>query len=331
MKRTIAVCVGAALLSATPAVLAQAPETATVEAAKPPGQRLLVRFVETRQRGETVTANRAYSLLLHAGAEPAYVFVGNQLTITVATQAPTTTFKNAGVAVQAKAEALPDGRYALNASFEDSSVLGEVGSPGERVTAGNPTLRVVKAKSSRLTVGEGETVPFANAVDILTGELVRVSLTVTPARTPKAPAATARADAPLRAQLVLVRRRGETQVARRPYSVVFDAGKEAAEVFSGSQLSVQTVIQGGPAVALKDIGAGLRVLSAQRIEDGRYRLAVRFSDGVLAEGKDGPRIRSFESESQLFIQEGETVTVASAVDPETGEIVDAELTLGGGR
>ena len=158
-----------------------------------------------------------------------------------------------------------------------------------------------------------------------------MSLTVTPAGAPKTAAAAARAGAPLRAQLLLVRRRGESQVARRPYSIVFDAGKEAAEVFSGSQLSVQTVIQGGPAVALKDIGAGLQVLSASRIADGRYSLAVRFSDGVLAEGKDGPRIRHFESESQLFVQEGETVTVASAVDPETGEVVEAELTLGGVR
>jgi hypothetical protein len=332
MKRTIAIGVGAALLAAAPAGRAQEPEAKPAEAAKPPGKRLVVQFVETRLRGETATATRTFSLALHADAEPAHVFIGNKLTITVATQAPTTNFKNAGVTAEAKVETLPDGRYlAEKVSFEDSSVLGQGGLPAERVTAGNPTLGVVKARSYRLTVSEGETVPFASAVDILTGELVRVSFRVTAASMPKTAPAAVRPGAPLRAQLVLVRRRGETQIARRPYSVVFDPGKEAAEVFSGSQLSVQTVIEGGPAVALKDIGAGLRVLSAQRIADGRYGLVVRFSDGVLVEGKDGPRIRGFESESQLFVQPGETVTVASAVDPETGDVVDAEVTLEGVR
>jgi hypothetical protein len=70
------------------------------------------------------------------------------------------------------------------------------------------------------------------------------------------------------------------------------------------------------------LGAGL--------QDGRYRLDVAFSDGVLAAGKDSPRIRSFESESQVFVHEGETLTIASAVDPQTGEIVEAEATLEAG-
>jgi hypothetical protein len=79
-------------------------------------------------------------------------------------------------------------------------------------------------------------------------------------------------------------------------------------------------------VAFKDVGAGLR-RKARRIPDGRYRLDVDFSDGVLAPGKDLPWIRTFESESQLFVQEGETLTVASAVDPQTGEVVEAEVTV----
>ena len=78
-------------------------------------------------------------------------------------------------------------------------------------------------------------------------------------------------------------------------------------------------------------GAGLQLLTARRVADGRYRLALSFSDGVLVAGKDAPRLRTFSNESQLFVQEGETVSVASAVDPETGETVEAELTLKGGR
>ncbi len=70
--------------------------------------------------------------------------------------------------------------------------------------------------------------PFASAVDPVTGEVVRVDLTVTAAPVPKALPAAGRGEARLRARLVLVRRQGETKVARRPYSVVLQAAGEEA-------------------------------------------------------------------------------------------------------
>jgi hypothetical protein len=76
---------------------------------------------------------------------------------------------------------------------------------------------------------------------------------------------------------------------------------------------------------LKDVGAGLR-LKARRVAEGRLRLDLGFSDGVLAPAEGSPRMQVFESDSQLFVSEGETVTVASAVDRLTGEVVEAELT-----
>jgi len=330
MRKTIGICMGAALLAMAPSGLAQQPGEKAAEAEKAPGKRLHLRFQETRLRGEVTTATRSCALVLHADTEWASVFVGSQVAITVAgKEAPTTLFKNAGTAARVRAETLPDGRYRVDAKFEETSVLGEGGGADARVTGSNPILQVVRGES-RLTLREGETVPFASAVDTVTGEVVRVDVTVTPAPAPKAATAVARDEARLRARLVLVRRHGETKVARRPYSVVLAAGEEAANVFSGSMLPVQANMQGGPTVALKDVGAGLR-LKARRLADGRYRLDLSFSDGVLAPGKDTPRIRTFQSESQLFVQEGETVTVASAVDPESGEAVEAELTLEGVR
>jgi hypothetical protein len=99
-----------------------------------------------------------------------------------------------------------------------------------------------------------------------------------------------------------------------------------AEAFGGSQLPVQTTVQGHPTVMLKDLGAGLRV-KIRRIPDGRFRLDLRFSDGVLSSAEGSPRMHVFNSESRLFLREGETVKVASAVDPKSGEVVEAELTL----
>jgi hypothetical protein len=332
MRKTIAIGMWATLLAAVPNTWAQEAPAKAPEAMKPPGKRLRVQFQETRLRGDSTKATRATTLALHADAEGASVSVGSQIPISVAgKEVPTTLFKSAGVEGKVKVETLPDGRYRLDAHFEESSVLEAGGGAAAPTSGDNPILLVVRGES-RLVLREGETVPFASAVDPVTGEVVRVDLTVTAAPVPKAAQSAGRGEARLRARLVLVRRQGETKVARRPYSLVLQAageeaaGKEAADLFSGSMLPLLVKMQGEPTAVFKDVGTGLR-LSAQRVADGRYRLDVSFSDGVLAAGKDSPIVRVFESESQLFVQEGETVTAASSVDPQTGEVVEVEVTV----
>jgi hypothetical protein len=320
----------AALVCAGPGVVAQEASAAKAqETEKAPGRRLRVQFQETRQQGEATTTSRPWSLLLHADAGRAHLFVGTQAAITVHEKdVPTTIFKNVGVTAQVTVTTLPDGRYGVDGWFEASQRRRMPAGPGEGpVTGGNPILQAVQAQA-KLTLREGETVPFASAVDPVTGEVVRIDLALVAAPVPKASAPPGSGNARLRARLVLVRRQGATTIARRPYSVTLEAGggKEGVKVFSGSMLPVQTKAQGQTTVALKNVGAGLQ-LKASRIADGRYRLDVDFSDGVLAAGEAAPELRVFNSESQIFVQEGETLTLASAVDPLTGEIVEAELTV----
>jgi hypothetical protein len=171
---------------------------------------------------------------------------------------------------------------------------------------------------------EGETVPFASAVDPVSGDLVRIDLTLSAAPAAKPTAPPVGDGSRLRARLVLQRKQGETTAARRPYSVTLQPGEERAEVFSGSQLPVQVRMNTGATVALKDIGAGLK-LATLRLPDGRYRLDVEFRDGVLVSGEEAPQLRTFESMSRLVVHAGESVALASAVDPQTGEAVEAEL------
>jgi len=109
--------------------------------------------------------------------------------------------------------------------------------------------------------------------------------------------------------------------------VVVQAGEEAAaNVFSGAMLPLEVSHQGQPTVMLKDIGAGVR-LGAHRIGDGRYRLDLSVSDGTMSTATGSPRVQAFQAESRLYLREGETVVVASAVDPQTGDVVEAELTI----
>lgn len=331
MRKTIGICVWAALLAVAPGARAQpAAGAKPEEAPKPAGKRLRLQVQETRQRGDAAAVSRPSTLLLHADAGPARLFLGTQLAMTTSDKETTTTnFKNAGVAVRVNVTTLPDGRYRVDAEYENSQKRGLAveRAPGP-VTGGNPVLQVVKTRS-RLTLREGESLPLASAVDPVTGELVRVELVLAAAPPPKATASAGSPEAQLRAQLVLVRRQGQATLARRPYAVLLQATGDKGykgEVFSGSQLPVQTLANNQVTVMLKDVGAGLKV-EAQRVEDGRYRLDVEFSDNVLSAGEGAPELRGFQSESRLYVREGETLALASAVDPQTGEVVEAELTL----
>ena len=267
MRKTIGICVWAGLLAVAPVARAQQAAVASEEAQKPVGKRLRLQVQETRQRGDAAAVSRPSTLLLHADAGSARLFVGTQLAITTNDKETTTTnFKNAGVAVRVSVTTLPDGRYRVDAEYENSQKRGLAveRAPGP-VTGGNPVLQVVKARS-RLTLREGESLPLASAVDPVTGELVRVEFVLAAAPPPKAAASAGSQEAQLRAQLVLVRRQGQATIARRPYAVVLQATGDKGsrgEVFSGSQLPVQTLANNQVTVQLKDVGAGLK-LEAQR-------------------------------------------------------------------
>jgi hypothetical protein len=222
--------------------------------------------------------------------------------------------------------ALSDGRYQLDAKLEQAQVLGASGAAIAPANGDNPILQVVRSES-RLVVRSGETAPFASAVDPVTGDVVRVEVALDAPAAARKPAAAAPA-ASMRVRFLLTRRQGEKVIASRPYSVVLPDGEEArtASVFSGAMLPLEAVANGRTTVMLKDIGAGLQ-LEAARLPDGRYRVHLNLSDGTLSPSTGAPRVQAFRVESRLYLAEGETVVVASALDSQTGDVIEASLTL----
>jgi len=333
MSRTIGVAKVACLVAAAGVAFAQDPPP-KAEPEVEPGQRLRVQFVATRQRGEAKPSSRSYAVMLHADAGTGRMFTGTQVALSAKTgSTPATSFKNAGVEIQATVRTRPDGRYRLDVRFEDSSVLAPAGrGQGSDVTGDNPLLGVVRGEATAV-LRSGETVPLVSAVDPTTGDVVRVDVSLEAAAGRPAAAAARAADGarPLRARLVLTRRQGDRVLARRPYAVVLGGESDApSSVFSGSMLPVQMLFQGQPTVMLKDVGAGLR-LKTGRLADGRHRLSLQFNDGVLEPAVPAPRVLVFEFESLLAVAEGETVAIASAVEPVSGETVDVELTIEGAQ
>ncbi len=334
MKKTFGTCawtVGALLAAGTGTMAQEAKDAKPAGVEETAGPRLRVRFLESRLVGDKATTVQLALLSLHTGDKPANVFVGTQVALrTSDKETPTVTFKNAGVQAQVSVQALPGSRYRLEASFERASALAASGGTSTPSNGDNPALQVVKGES-RIVLREGETVPFASAVDSLTGEVVRFDVAVDAVPGPQSAPVAGSEDARLRVRLVLNRRQGERKVASRPYSVIVQAGEEKpANVFSGAMLPLEVSYEGHPTVMLKDVGAGVR-LGAQRIGDGRYRLDLSVSDGSLGTTNGSPRVQAFEAESRLYMREGETVLVASGVDPQSGEVVEAEVTIEAAR
>jgi len=330
MKKILGTCawtVGTLLATGTGSVAQQAKDTKPAGVEETAGPRLRVRFLETRLTGDKAATVQLALLTLHTGDKSANVFVGTQVALRTSDRGtPTVTFKNAGVQAKVSAQTLPGNRYRLEASFEKASVLAATGPTATHSNGDNPVLQVVKGES-RIVLREGATVPFASAVDPVTGEVVRVDIAVDAVPVPQSASAAGSEDEQLRVRFVLNRRHGERKLASRPYSVIVQTGEEKpANVFSGAMLPLEVSYQGQPTVMLKDVGAGVR-LGAQRIADGRYRLDLSVSDGSLGGANGSPRVQAFQAESRLYLREGETVVVASGVDPENGDVVEAEVAI----
>jgi hypothetical protein len=306
----------------------EAEEAGAAAAEASGGPRVRVRFLQSRQRGDNRTTVPSCAVVLHTGEKGAFLFVGTQVALRTSDRAtPAVLFKNSGIQANVTVEALPDGRFQVDAAFEHGSLLAPEGGPAAS-DEGNPVLRAVKGES-RMVVRAGETVPFASAVDTVTGEMVRVDLVVEPvaALTPKASRAPAAPDARYVARFVLQRRKAGQVLASRPYFIALPASDDRpASVFSGAMLPLEVTHQGQATIMLKDIGAGAR-LGARRIADGSYRLDLSLSDGTLASTGGTPRVNAFQVESRLYLREGESVVVASALDPTSGVEIEAEVTL----
>ena len=82
-----------------------------------------------------------------------------------------------GTNIDCDVSTLDDGRFMLNLTVDDSSVYAdEQALPGG--TTGNPSFRSFRATNSMI-LKDGQTGQFTSATDKLTGETVKVDVTLT--------------------------------------------------------------------------------------------------------------------------------------------------------
>jgi hypothetical protein len=178
-------------LSATALVSAQDKEKektpAPAQAKTPPLMNvtaLKVQVVIGRYQGEKKISSMPYNLSLNAGGR-ANLRMGANIPIVMmamtnvpkdAPQGGPIQYKDVGTNIDCSSNELDNGRYLLNLTVDDSSVYpDDAPSVGPK---GSPSFRSFRATNA-LVLRNGETGQFTAATDKVTGETVRVDVTLT--------------------------------------------------------------------------------------------------------------------------------------------------------
>lgn len=174
MKQVLAVVFAGVL--AMPAFAQEKAEPAKAPTA------LRVQVVLSRHQGDRKLSSRPYTLNVSTGKE-FQLQQGSQVPIPVTQykdgrEAVSFQYKNVGVNMEMKAEALEGGRYMLGFAIEDSSFADGPDGHDRQVA---PNLRVPMFNThevrSAIVIRDGETVTFTNTQS-LTGSVDKVEITV---------------------------------------------------------------------------------------------------------------------------------------------------------
>ena len=180
--------VSAFALASTAIVRAQDKPAAPAKEAKAPVVPLKVQVVISRYQGEKKISSMPYALTLNAGNRST-LRMGTQVPVMMVSPAPAQVvdgktipqlgpiqYKDVGTNIDCSSTALDDGRFLLSITVDDSSVYPDEQSAGG--AKGNPSFRSFRASNS-MVLKNGETGQFTTATDKVSGEIVKVDVTLT--------------------------------------------------------------------------------------------------------------------------------------------------------
>jgi hypothetical protein len=146
---------------------------------------LKVQVVIARYQGEKKISSMPYTLTMNANNH-ANLRMGTKIPVmmvthmgpaqTPAPQVGPVQYQDVGTNIDCSSTALEDGRYLLSISVDDSSVYPDEQPAGG--AKGNPSFRSFRASNS-MVLKNGETGQFTTATDKVTGETVKVDVTLT--------------------------------------------------------------------------------------------------------------------------------------------------------
>ncbi len=147
---------------------------------------LTVQVVISRFQGDKKVSSLPYAMAVNANGSNASLRMGANVPIETATfgaenkpVVSSFTYRDVGTAIDCAASSLDDGRYRIGLTVEDSSVYSEP--PTGSKSPDHPTFRTFKATNS-LVLRDGQTAQFTMATDKLTGEVIKVEVSLTVAK-----------------------------------------------------------------------------------------------------------------------------------------------------
>lgn len=181
---TIAVAVTFALVAASSSVLIAGQDAGTPAGARQGGPPpagpvpLKVDFVITRSEGDKKISSLPFSLWVSTGGST-NVRMGSEVPIPTSTDGKAgVTYRSVGTFIDCRAAEIPGGKFILDVQVQDSSLF----SPGreqgtQQTVSGYPVIRSFSA-SNHLTLRDGQSAEFVMATDKISGEVLKVSVTM---------------------------------------------------------------------------------------------------------------------------------------------------------
>jgi len=196
---TLAIVLAAALAAPIAAAQEKAQEKekpAPKASSAPSVMPLKVQITIARYQGEKKISSMPYTLSMNAAAQAPNNFanlrMGTKVPVMMVSaldakgpdgkpippiqQVGPIQYQDVGTNIDCKATPLDDGRFLLSVTVDDSSVYPDEQMPGG--SKGNPAFRSFRATNS-LVLRNGETGQFTTATDKVTGEIVKVDVTLT--------------------------------------------------------------------------------------------------------------------------------------------------------
>lgn len=136
-----------------------------------PAARLQV--VLSRFNGDKRIANQPYLLVTVANGRPQVLRIGAEVPIVPGTTKESSGYKSIGTNIVASVTAQDDGRYLVSVDAESSSPYSD-----DQKQAGRPAFRSYKLNGTAY-FKDGQTAEIATATDSLTGEVIRMEVTLT--------------------------------------------------------------------------------------------------------------------------------------------------------
>ena len=170
ISRSMATALFVATLTAT--ALAQSPNPSPAPSASPqtrPLMPLKVQVVISRYEGDKKVSSFPYMLAVTANhPEPVNLRMGSLVPVQAGGQVD---YKSIGTNIDCSATSMEDGRFQVQVRIEDASVMERRGGDSP------PTLRTFSS-SNTVVLKDGQTTQFTAAADKVTGEVVRVDVTM---------------------------------------------------------------------------------------------------------------------------------------------------------